>query len=787
MRTTVFVSLLVGLMCRPAPAAAQAPVPSSGTSQSDSQQATAPAAPQTTPAAPQTAPAAPQTTPAAPRNPPAAPQKPAAAPQATPAAPQKPAAAPQAAPAATDVGTTTSGSFDFGGRGTTYTGDPARYNEFRDMSNGLFLDNFGTAIQKSGWFMDVNGNNAGRKDAFYAGEAVRPGRVKIWGSFSQVPWLLSDTTKTLYQGVGTGTLTIPNYVQSLLQTTASQIGAVAATATPFDLSSGRKYSTGGLQLTPNTDTTVTVDVNHMDRTGEIVGGGSFGFSAADELPIPVNQHQTDADAGIERTVGDWLFRVGYNSSWFRNDNQSLAWDNPYQLTDTKTLPGVGEMALSPNSFMQTVNGSASIKLPMHTRLTGTLSFGSLTDNTTLLPESTNTALPTYGLNRTTSEGDGRTVSGNFIFTSRPIRALDLDVRYRYYDYDDETPVATQVGGRIDYDSTNEVAPLTPPNATMPFGLASQTVDASANVDLGFGEVGAAYSLDDSTYTNRLFQGSVTNAERVTFDTTGNHWLILHGRYEHSERVGNGFNNSFLNAIGEQPTLETYDIANMTEDVGTLTGSILLSGSLSVNLSAGDGKDTYPDNSSATGFGLANAQYKTYGIGFAAAPTDNISFTASYDLNVYQTLQNSRSASTTAQFTNPAFDWSANGNDRTNSVLADLDVKNLIGKLRLKVTGDFNKGSTLYLYGLAPVTSLPAVSQLPSVMSELRRVTIDLSYPLSTRTTVGLAYWYEQFLVSDFAQDGNAIPTLNIPSLLTLGNVLLPYTAQTVFARVTYHW
>jgi hypothetical protein len=42
-------------------------------------------------------------------------------------------------------------------------------------------------------------------------------------------------------------------------------------------------------------------------------------------------------------------------------------------------------------------------------------------------------------------------------------------------------------------------------------------------------------------------------------------------------------------------------------------------------------------------------------------------------------------------------------------------------------------------------------------------------------------------VSDFAQDASAIPVLNIPSILTLGNVLLPYTAQTVFARVTYHW
>ena len=74
------------------------------------------------------------------------------------------------------------------------------------------------------------------------------------------------------------------------------------------------------------------------------------------------------------------------------------------------------------------------------------------------------------------------------------------------------------------------------------------------------------------------------------------------------------------------------------------------------------------------------------------------------------------------------------------------------------------------------------------MSELRRVTVDLSDPLERADDRrALAYWYEQFIVSDFAQDANAIPTLDIPSLLTLGNVLLPHTAQTVFVRLTYHW
>jgi MtrB/PioB family decaheme-associated outer membrane protein len=748
MRITVLASTLLGLLLSGAAATAQVPSSPAEPSQGSLPQAAAPSAVQTVPTAP---------------------------------------AKPQMTPPPTDTGATAmSGSFDLGGRGTTVTGDPGRYNEFRDLSNGLFLDNFGTSLQKSGWFVDLGGTHAGRQDAFYSGEAVRPGRLKIWGSFDRVPWLLSDTTRTIFQGVGTGILTIPTYVQSLLQANAAQTGPVAAAATPFDVSSQRKYSTGGVQYLIDPNTTLSVDVLHMDRSGVIVGAGTFGFSAADELPVPVDHHQTDVDATVERTLGIWLLRAGYTSSWFTNDNQSLTWSDPYQATSKPTLGSLGLEALAPNSFMQTVNGAVSVALPRHTRMTGTVALGSLTDNTPILPDTTNTTLPVFTLDRTTSEGDGRTTSGNFIFTSRPIRAVDVDIRYRYYDFADRTPIATQLGGRVEYDSTVELAPLTA-NPTTQFSLTSQSVDASANVDLGPASVGAAYSRDGSTYTSRLFQGSVTNAGRVTFDTTGLTWLTLHGRYEHSERRGNGLDNSDLVASGEQATLQTFDIADRNEDVGTVTASLMIGGSLSLNLSGGGGKDTYPTNSLSTGFGLANAQYMTYGAGFAATPTDNLSMSLSYDLNTYQTLQNSRSASPGVQFTDPTRDWSASGNDRTHSVLADLDVRNLVGKLRVKVTANFNKGSTLYLYGLAPVTTLPAVSQLPAVMSELRRGTIDVSYPLSERATVGLAYWYEQFLVSDFAQDANAIPTLNIPSLLTLGNVLLPYTAQTVFARVTYHW
>ena len=75
-----------------------------------------------------------------------------------------------------------------------------------------------------------------------------------------------------------------------------------------------------------------------------------------------------------------------------------------------------------------------------------MSFGTLSDDATLLPETINTAMPTFTLDRTTLRGSAHTTSGNLIFTSHPTRTLDVDVRYRYYQYDGRTPEATQLVG-----------------------------------------------------------------------------------------------------------------------------------------------------------------------------------------------------------------------------------------------------------------------------------------------------------------------------------------------------
>jgi hypothetical protein len=73
------------------------------------------------------------------------------------------------------------------------------------------------------------------------------------------------------------------------------------------------------------------------------------------------------------------------------------------------------------------------------------------------------------------------------------------------------------------------------------------------------------------------------------------------------------------------------------------------------------------------------------------------------------------------------------------------------------------------------------------MSELTRATVDATYKLTSRFSVGMSYWFERYKVEDFALDAQAIPQLNLPSSLLLGYQYLPYTAHTLWGRLIVHW
>src|SRR5262249_13876035 len=54
------------------------------------------------------------------------------------------------------------GTFDFGVRGTSLDGDAARYERYRDLSDGFFLDAVRVDRQRDGWLLNFMGDHVGR-------------------------------------------------------------------------------------------------------------------------------------------------------------------------------------------------------------------------------------------------------------------------------------------------------------------------------------------------------------------------------------------------------------------------------------------------------------------------------------------------------------------------------------------------------------------------------------------------------------------------------------------------
>jgi hypothetical protein len=85
------------------------------------------------------------------------------------------------------------------------------------------------------------------------------------------------------------------------------------------------------------------------------------------------------------------------------------------------------------------------------------------------------------------------------------------------------------------------------------------------------------------------------------------------------------------------------------------------------------------------------------------------------------------------------------------------------------------------------TSLPPPTELPPTFSEFQRGSLDLMYSLTSRVSIGVSYWHDQYRVRDFTLDIEANPELTRGRVLLMGYLYRPYTANTGWLRMLYRW
>src|SRR3954447_23353581 len=367
-----------------------------------------------------------------------------------PAAPATARAAGRSAAPAADADADTRSLFDetwnqfqLGGRLSHIDGDPARFQRYQDVRNGVLFTNARFSRQDPGglWQYRVTADNVGYRDQRFSGAYQRTGRFVISGLWDEIPQFYSVDTKTPYTMSGSP-LRLDDATQRLIQGGQATLSAYVPIAPQFDLRERRDIGRVDVVATPTPKLDVTASFTTQKHGGELPWGASFGFSNDVEVPLPYESRANDVTIGTEWTNAKNMLRVAYSGSWFDNLAPTLVWDSPLRLDDASGAPGRGRMSLWPSNSAQTVSFGGYTKLAHKTQLTGFFSYGLWSNDEALQPFTINSALQQIALPRATADAEAHVFSTNLNLVSHPATDWRFSARFRDYTYGNHTPATS---------------------------------------------------------------------------------------------------------------------------------------------------------------------------------------------------------------------------------------------------------------------------------------------------------------------------------------------------------
>ena len=265
----------------------------------------------------------------------------------------------------------------------------------------------------------------------------------------------------------------------------------------------------------------------------------------------------------------------------------------------------------------------------------------------------------------------------------------------------------------------------------PSSKKQHTLDLDASIAASrYLSLDAGFSRETSDRTFRIFEKTEDNTFRVGLDSTGNQYVTLRAKFEHSKRTGSGFDEALLEEVGEQPEMRHFDIANRDRDRVTATLNITPTAIFDVNASVSTGKDDYSDS----GFGLRDNTNNTWSVGFDVVPTDMVSFGLNYGQEKYKANQYSRTANpltaTDVTFNDPNRDWWLDQDDTVKTFSANLDLLKALPKTDIRIGYDISDGDATYVYGVKSAQTIfptTALAQLAPLNNKLTDGRVDLKY------------------------------------------------------------
>ena len=551
-----------------------------------------------------------------------------------------------------------------------------------------------------------------------------------------------------------------------------------------------------------------------------------------ELPETIDYRTTTFKVGSGIYKKQWLADLEYSFTDFENEVHSLVWDNPFRTDSASaTTAGggvgnpfnrgrsaLGQITLAPDSHSHDFAVSGSVELPMHSRFTGTVSYGWVTQDDAFDPYTLNSAIIASNVAGTPSaaglalpqrdlDGKVATLFQSYQLTSKPIEPLAVTARYRYYDYDNKSDhilfpgysafgdsfwrtVKNDVPGP-DAPVRNETLSYTRHNAEL--GLDYHVMKPLTLILEGFWENWDRDELRiEETNELGVSGGFVYKPTRTA---------RLKGTYRYAHRTVDGYIPGATLANPEAVGLQNFDWADRVRHKADLRLQMTPQEAVTVGFSGQYQNDEYGDENR---FGLKESDAVTGAIDVGFAVTEQLSLYASYAKDFRKGYMQAASkddpfdAPTTPiddPFTgdnfNPLNYWNTDIYEKVDTLGVGLTVQVIPEKLALHASYnisyskmDFN---TFNPNGAAKLLNAEA-QDWPAVKNYYQEVKADIAYSFTKNLKSGVTYVYEEFNQSDFANTGAYLAGAtfeNSTKYLFTGANDLSYDAHIVAAYVNY--
>lgn len=674
----------------------------------------------------------------------------------------------------------TSASAELGGRQFYGTRGSSKFTEYRDLPAGLFGNMFSLNFMNADYthVLSVWGAKVGQADQNFAAQAGIRGKFKLELEWDQIPHNYTNTARTVFSGAGGGELVMPDLVQNRLRTilatdlkpsvagvqfdTLGVTNLVLGTARGADIVSRREKTKATFSYSPTEKLDIKLHYSNEGRSGTKPLGGNFAFNPV-ELIEPTNYRTQEAKTSVEYAAKKWNIQLGYSASIFDNNVDVLVWDNPFREIDAVGTGSRGRLDLYPNNTAQNVSFSGAATLPFSTRFVTTLSSGWRRQNNSFIPYTINTALTTDAtfptLPAQSLNGKVGTTLMNFSLTNRLISSVWLTARYRFFDYDNQTPSLIFPAYVM---TDNTISRVQRRNAAIGYKKMNASLDATLRLvrDVSL-KVG--YEREDWDRTHRDAEKTEENIYKASLDYTPHSWLLLRTSYSFGAKETPHYDweevaheiyptGEPAGTLGQLPQLRKFDMATRDRNKATVLAQITPFDVLSFTGSFGLANDDFKESA----YGLRQNKLNNFSFDVSFNPTYDLALFASYTREHFNYAMKSRQRTTPANDTDNN-DWSSDLKDRVNTLGAGLSWSVVPEKVDFLL--DFNysdaKGTsaTRALGNPAATGFLVTTAQnYPDTRSILRQLRTSVGYRFTNNFTPRLEYRFDGYSESYFNQD-----------------------------------